>query len=195
MIAFTVNDRKIKELSKLLKGNAKKLNREIATAVNATAKKTESSMAKQVGQELATSQKNIKTTIKIVKKADKSGATRPSAIVRQLQTKRLPLRDFGARQNKKGTSYKVSKTAGRKLIAGAFQGPKPGAMKSSWRGRVFKRVGKGRLPIVQLFGASPWGVFAKRKLKQPTVRESKLELRKQLERRIRFIKLKQSGAI
>ncbi len=196
MIAFTVNARKIKELEKLLNGNQKKLRRELATAVNATARKTQSLMAKQIGRELSTAQKNIKQTIAIVKKATPTGeAKSPSATVRQSKTKRIPLRDFGARQNKSGVSYKISKTAGRKQVKGAFQGPKPGTMKASWRGRVFKRTGASRLPIVQLFGPSPWGVFAKKKLKRPTVQDSRVELMLQINRRIRFLKLKQSGAI
>jgi hypothetical protein len=60
---------------------------------------------------------------------------------------------------------------------------------------VFKRVGEGRLPIIQLFGPSPWGVSIKNNLKKPTVKATKIELIKQIERRIRFLKLKQSGAI
>jgi len=194
MIGFTVQQRRVNELSKVLKGSDKKVRRQLAIAVNATSKKTQGGIAKEVAKELATAQKNIKKTIKIKKKADGKDKV-PSAVVSQTQTKRIPLRDFGARQTKKGTSYKVSKSKGRKTINGAFQGPKPGVMKSSWRGRVFKRVGKARLPIQQLFGASPWGVFVKNDMKKPIVKESKRELIKQIERRIRFMKLKESGAI
>jgi hypothetical protein len=194
MIGFTVQQRRVNELSKVLKGSDKKIRRQLTIAVNATSKKTQGGIAKQVATELATAQKNIKKAIKIKKKASNSEKV-PQAIVSQTETKRIPLRDFGARQNKKGVSYKVSKSKGRKTIQGAFQGPKPGVMKSSWRGRVFKRVGKSRLPIQQLFGASPWGVFVKNKMKKPVVKESKQELIKQIERRIRFLKLKESGAI
>ena len=194
MIGFTVQQRRVNELSKVLKGSDKKVRRQLAIAVNATSRKTQGGIAKEVAKELATAQKNIKKTITIKKKADGKDKV-PSAVVSQTQTKRIPLRDFGARQTKKGTSYKVSKSRGRKTINGAFQGPKPGVMKSSWRGRVFKRVGKSRLPIQQLFGASPWGVFVKNDIKKPIVKESKRELIKQIERRIRFMKLKESGAI
>ena len=194
MIGFTVQQRKVNELSKVLKGSDKKIRRQLTIAVNATSKKTQGGIAKQIATELATAQKNIKETIKIKKKASNSQKV-PQAVVSQTETDRIPLRDFRARQNKKGVSYKVSKSKGRKTIQGAFQGPKPGVMKSSWRGRVFKRVGKSRLPIQQLFGASPWGVFVKNKMKKPVVKESKQELIKQIERRIRFLKLKESGAI
>lgn len=194
MIGFTVQQRKVNELSKVLKGSDKKVRRQLVIAVNATSRKTTGGIAKQVATELATAQKNIKKTIKVKQKAGKTQKV-PTAIVSQTETKRIPLRDFGARQNKKGVSYKISKSKGRKTIQGAFQGPKPGVMKAGWRGRVFKRVGKSRLPIQQLFGASPWGVFVKNKMKKPVVKESKQELIKQIERRIRFLKLKESGAI
>ena len=194
MIGFTVQQRKVNELSKVLKGSDKKVRRQLVVAVNATSRKTTGGIAKQVATELATAQKNIKKTIKVKQKAGKTQKV-PTAIVSQTETKRIPLRDFGARQNKKGVSYKISKSKGRKTIQGAFQGPKPGVMKAGWRGRVFKRVGKSRLPIQQLFGASPWGVFVKNKMKKPVVKESKQELIKQIERRIRFLKLKESGAI
>jgi hypothetical protein len=194
MIGFAVDAYKVRQLQSVVGGSEKKLSQQLKIAVNATSKKTVGSMAKQVATELATAQKNIKQTIAITKKAE-AGQKIPTAVVTQKTTRRIPLRDFGARQTKSGASYKVSKTKGRKTIAGAFQGPKPGVMKASWRGRVFKRVGKARLPIVQLFGPSPWGVFKNKKLKSPTVKESRKELRRQIDRRLRFLKLKKSGAI
>lgn len=195
MIALSATARGEKRLAKLLGGNAKKLRREIAVAVNATSRKTVSIWAKEVSKEVATAQKNIKATIKVSKKAAASEARSPTAVVTQKKTGRIPLRDFGARQNKKGTTYKISKGGKRGFVAEAFQGPKPGVMKASWRGRVFKRVGQGRLPIIQLFGPSPWGVSLKNKLTRPVGKATKTELLKQIERRTRFIKLKQSGAI
>jgi hypothetical protein len=194
MIGFTVQQQKVNELSKVLKGSDKLIRRQLTIAVNATGRKTTSEISKEIATELSTAQKNIKKTIKIKKKASNSEKV-PTAIVTQSQTDRIPLRGFGARQTKKGVSYKVSKTKGRKDIQGAFQGPRPGIIKPSWRGRVFKRAGKSRLSIIQLFGPSPWGVFVKNKMKKPIVKESKQELIKQIERRIRFMKLKESGAI
>jgi hypothetical protein len=187
MIGFTVQQRRVNELSKVLKGSDKKVRRQLAIAVNATSKKTQGGIAKEVAKELATAQMNIKKTITIKKKADGKDKV-PSAVVSQTQTERIPLRDFGARQNKKGVSYKVSKSKGRKTIRSAFQVQTIG-------GHVFKRRGKSRKPIDKLFGPSPWGVFIKNGIKKPIVKESKRELIKQIERRIRFMKLKESGAI
>lgn len=184
---------KIRQLADALGKKAPaQLKRNIAVAVNAAAKKGQSHAAKSIGGELATTQKVIKGSLKLGDKATKDN---PGSSVTVKATRRIPLRDFGARQNKIGVSYRVSKRQGRRVVAGAFQGPKPGAMKASWRGRVFKRDGKSRLPIAQLFGASPWGVFAGQKMKGPTEKVIRAELLKQLDRRIRFIKLKAEGKI
>jgi len=207
MIALSATARGEKRLAKLLGGNAKKLKREMAIAINATSKKTVSLWVKEVAKELATAQKNIKATINVSKKASPTEGGLPTAVVTQKKTGRIPLRDFGARQNQKGVTYKISKAGKRGFVKSAFQGPKPGVMKASWRGRVFKREGEAvkstkgrhagrmRQPIVQLFGPSPWGVSLKNKLTKPVKKATKAELLKQIERRTRFIKLKQSGAI
>lgn len=194
MINFVIDRRKVNQLRELVGGSEKKLRQQLRIAVNETAKKTRGSMAKQVADEITASQKVIKTTIVTKQKAEASQKV-PTAVVTQKETRRIPLRDYKAKQTKQGVSYTVNKSKGRQKIAGAFQGPRPGVMKASWRGRVFKRVGATRLPIVQLFGPSPWGVFSKKKLKTPTVKESRKELRRQVDRRLRALKYKKSGAI
>lgn len=195
MIALSITAKKEKQLSKLLKDNGKKVRQQIAIAVNATTKKTVSTWAKSVGNEIATAQKNIKATIEISKKASASQGKSPTAVVRQKKTGRISLRDFKGRQGATGVSYRIKKSGGRGFVQSAFQGPRPGKVSPKWKGRVFKRVGKARNPIIPLFGPSPWGVTTKKKLKKPITKETKAELVKQIERRIRFLKLKQSGAI
>jgi hypothetical protein len=182
----------LKKLEKATKDAGRKLPSEMATVLNAVAKKTKTEMSKQVRQELAAPAKAVNETLSQSRKASQGqlGAT-----VTLSKTKRIPLRDFGARQTKLGVSYKTSKTEGRRFVASAFQGPKPGLMKASWRGRVFKRVDKSRLPIVQLFGPSPWGVFVKRKMTRKTIADTEKELTKQMDKRIKFLILKSTGAI
>ena len=194
MIALSVTAKKEKELSKLLKGKTKQLQKNMKIAVKEVAKKTHSTMIKGVYNELNVTQANIRKTTKVVYKMGFSGS--PKAIVTQKKTGRIPLRDFGATQNKKGVAYRVSRSKGKRpVVLGSFQGTKPGVVNPKWRGRVFKRVGKGRLPIVQLFGASPWGVLVKTKLVGKLIKQADEELLKQINRRIRFISLKKSGAI
>lgn len=192
MVRISADTDQLQELQRLLGNSTKKIKREIATAINATKKKVASQVAKEITKELATSQKVVKEQINA---RDKANAQKLSATVTLKKSQRIALREFGARQNKKGVSYKISKTKGRKLIPGAFQGPRPGAVKVSWRGHVFIRVGKPRLPIRRLSGPSPWGVYVKGGRDPMIRREAREELRKQVDRRIRFLKLKQQGTI
>ena len=188
----TVKASSVASLKKALEGTSRKLKAEMRIAVNATANKSKSIINKEIRSELATSAKAISPTIRVSRKA---AGDELSATVEVKKTGRISLREFGARQGKKGTSYKVSKTKGRKTIPDAFQGPKPGVMKASWRGHVFRRVGKTRLPIVKLFGPSPWGVMTVGNKLGPSKEQTQAELEKQVQRRIRFVTLTKSGAI
>lgn len=194
MMTFSVNAREIRQLSALLDGNKKKVRQQAAIAVNATSRKAISMMAKEVGKELAVPQKIIKTTVKTVKRA-RAKETPISAVVRQSHAKRLSLRHFKPKQNKQGVTYRISKTEGRRIRKGAFQGPRPGVMKVSWRGNAFRREGKARNPIVKMMGASPWAVFVKKGIRKLVVTVCSAELNKQLRRRVRFLALKRTGAI
>lgn len=192
MLSITLPTRQIKRLEEAAKKASRKLPSEVAAAVNATARKAKTQISREIRRELAAPAKAVNKALRQTRKAKRQN---PSAVLTLEKSRRIPLRDFGARQNKTGVSVRISKRAGRKTIPGAFQGPKPGAIKASWQGNVFKRVGRSRLPIRKLKGPSPWGVFREQKLSRQTVRFIKKELRKQLERRIRFNVLKASGAI
>jgi hypothetical protein len=196
LVTMTVKDRGVRRLLDSVNGDVRKLKRNLATAVRETAKNTKSQMAKAVAKELKVTQKVIKSTLK---DTVKPSPTMPSAEVSLRPSKRIPLRDFGARQKKSGVSYKISTKGEKGFAEGAFQGPRPGAIKASWKGRVFKRkgpkvkmskgryAGKMRQPIVQLFGPSPWGVFVKNDMKPEINRDTQAYLVKQIERRIRAI--------
>lgn len=192
MLSVSTKNDSLGRLADAVERSGRKLPREISTAVNAAARKTKSIIAKGVTTELATRQKTVKQH---VSQSRKSVPTKLQAAVRLAKSKRIPLKEFKPRQTRAGVSYRISKRTGRATIPGAFQGPRPGLMKASWRGNVFKRVGKSRLPIVKLFGPSPWGVFVKRKMSRPTAEQARAELMKQLERRIRFNNLKADGTI
>ena len=192
MISVSVNSAEVQALARVLDGNAKEFRKQMAIAVNKVAGNAQKQIAKEVGKEIATPQKVIKTTISV--KRAKVGVS-PTATVTQKKTSRISLREFGAKQNKQGTTYKISKKGGRSLVAGAFQGPKPGVINVRTRGHVFKRTGKERLPIQKLMGPSPWGVTVKNKIDEVVVKFSRADLLKQIKERTRFLGLKKSGAI
>ena len=191
MISIGIDNRQLERLAKTITGSSSQLPKAIAKAINDTAKKTTSDIAKSISKEIAVTQKVVKAQMK----QGKANANNLSSSVTLKKSARISLRDFKAKQNKTGVAYTISKQSGRKTIAGAFQGPKPGAMKASWRGNVFKRAGASRLPIVKLFGPSPWGVFDKQNMTPQQVKDTDAELRKQIERQIREVSLRNSGII
>ena len=188
---ISIDTDQLDRLKKLFKDSKPKVAQQLSIAINETQKKITVKASRAITEELAVKSSVVKQKIK-AKRATKSDL---SAKVTVKASNRLSLREFGAKQNKKGVTYKISKTKGRKLIAGAFQGPKPGVVKISWRGNVFKREGKARLPIIKRSGPSPWGVYVKSGKDPGIRREARKVLREQIERRIKFIQLKQSGEI
>lgn len=186
MISLTIDSKQIDALRDALKDKAHRIPRHMATAVNATARKVRSVVAKEIGKELAVTQKVIKESIK-----DKSKATKenPTAVIQLKKTERIPLRDFQARpikQTKKkkgGVTYRISKSAGRRSIErNAF-------FIERFGNHVFSRVGSERGPLRKLMGPTPWGVYLKKNLDR-TVREiARDELNKQMQRQIRQVLL------
>jgi len=188
----TIDNAQIARMKAAIENTGKQLRKELAVAVNATAAKSKSIIAKQIGKELAVAQKDIKTTISQSRRA---GELDISATVEVKKEKRLGLNKFGARQTKTGVSARISKSKGRSVIPGGFMGPKPGVTAVKLRGNAFKRVGKARKPIVKLKGPSTWGVFVVGQKIGPSTAETEQELKKQVDRRIRFLLLKQAGTI
>jgi hypothetical protein len=68
-------------------------------------------------------------------------------------------------------------------------------MRIKWKGNAFKRVGAGRLPIVQIKGVSAYGAYVKNNLSGPQAEAIKEELTKQMERRINLNVLRASGLV
>jgi hypothetical protein len=192
MIAIEIDAKKLKELRAAVDRAGKKFKTEFAAALNATAKKARGQINQKIRTEFIVKSSDLNKLIKVNRKAT---SQRLVSGVMLSKTARLPLRVFGARQIATGVTYRISKNEGRKLAAGAFQGPKPGAIKISWRGNVFKRLGKARLPIVKLMGASPWGVFTKRRMTPEQIRDIKDELAKQMDRRIKLNILRAEGLV
>lgn len=192
MISVQVKSSSLASVKKIMSDLGFNVRKELAVAVNKASDKTKSKMVKSIKDELITTQAVMKQAIGTKGKASEQSIETTIVLKKE---KRLPLKEFKPTQNKTGVTYKISKTKGRKTIAGAFQGPRPGVMKRSWKGNVFKRLGKKRLPIAKLFGPSVWGVFVVKKLEAPTTAEAQKELIKQVQERIRFLTLKAQGKL
>lgn len=145
MISVTVNKKQIAEAKRLLADTPRAMPKIITRSVNKVAVKARTKIIRRVASEIAVKQKDLRQRNVKLKKANYSTQTATIKIT----GKRIPLIRFGAKQTKKGVTYKIKKSGGRKKITGAFVE----AMSSGHRG-AFRRKGKSRLPIVELFGPS-----------------------------------------
>jgi hypothetical protein len=126
-----------------------------ARALNKTIGNVRTQANKSIRQERALSAKVVRDALSISK------ATRASLVASLVASgKTIPLREYQARQGKRGVTVKV--TPGRRKVvvhAGnkAFQIDKFGK-------HVYVREGKGRLPIKKLYGPSIPATFVKDKV-------------------------------
>lgn len=192
MIAIDIDAKQVKEFRDAVSKAGKSFPKELAATINAVAKKTKLDIGRDIRKTVAFKKADAEKPLSIAATATEG---KLQALVRLKKTERLGLHHFGARQDKRGVSYKISKSGGRQRVNGAFQGPRPGAMKVSWKGNVFKRSGPKRLPIVKLLGVSPFGVYAKNDLEKPQIKAIEEELRKQMQRRIELNILRANGLV
>lgn len=192
MIAIEIDAVRLKQLQEATASAKRKFSKELASAINAVSKKTKLQIGRDIRAVVTLSKEDSEKPLSIRGTATEQNLR---AIVTLKKTKRLGLRHFGARQDKRGVSYKISKKGGRSRVDGGFQGPKPGVVKMSWKGNAFKRVGATRLPIVMLRGVSAYGAYAKNELSGPQVAAIEQELAKQMDRRIKLNVLRASGLV
>ncbi len=181
---ITVNTNAANALEAAIKDTSRKLRKELAIAVNKTANKVKSLVAKRVGQKVTLAQKSIKKLISLPRKATNAELT---AVVGLKKTKRINLKFFKARQTKTGVTTKIFKQGSPQVDRGAFKVQR-------WKGRVIQREGKARTPLKSLSGPSVAEVFEDVVVDDLEAEAAK-ELEKQIKERVRFITLKKSGAI
>lgn len=187
MIAIEINQKQLSALRDAVGRSGKRMSIEIAAAINATAKKTKLDIGRTVRETINIKKKESEQPLEIVTKASNSSL---SSRVQLRETRRLPLTSFGARQDKKGVSYKIAKQGGRKRINGAFQ-----TTGGKGAGQFFIRAGKPRMPIIHLKGVSAWGAFKVNNLTPAQLKASTTELAKQIDRRIKLNVLRAEGLV
>ena len=155
------------------------LNGRLATVFNRTARETVKRSVEEVHAIV-----NLKKTV--IKNGPKSSRKKKNifqskkakrsdhhAQARIADIGKLSLHNFSPIHNKQGTSYKILRGGPRKLITGAFMGPRPRVKAPRLFGGVYIRqiYPKGpRLPIRKAgMGPSPWGVI-KRHALEPKIR-------------------------
>ena len=185
MISVDFDKAQLERLKQSLADKADRLPVEVAIAINATAKKAKALVAKDVAKEITLTQKKIKRLITIPSKASKG---KLGSSVRIKGTKPINLRHFKHRASKRnGVRFSVRKSDGMQVDPSAF-------VVGRYKGNVYRRVGKARGPLSNQRGVAVVDVITGglNRLMEP---EIKAELKKQIERRIRFNLLKSSGVI
>ena len=186
MIKVSTDQASLKQLQAALKEKASRLPRELATAINATAKKVRIEASRLLKKELNVPSKILKKTIKTKSKAT---AKDTRAIVGLWGGYPIPLKYFKPTQLKRGVTYKIDpKLKGKSVLRDAF-------IVKSFGGRVYRRKGKTRGPIEQVYGPSPGTVFEKAGIAAAAEKVAREELPKQVARRIRFLELKSTGQL
>jgi hypothetical protein len=184
-MTFQVDLRGMEEFAKLLKGSEKQINRNVATAINETKKKAVTFASRQLKTELPVPVRILKKTLET-----KSVARENKLYARMNMWGGYPisLRHFQAKMTKQGVTYRRSKSdKGRMISAGAFIIRKGG--------KVYRRAGKERGPLVEVFGPSPGDAIKVLALGPKVLGFIQEQLPLSVERRLRAIKLAQSGTI
>jgi len=152
-IKVTVDERSLKEAAYILRAVPRAVPRVFRKAIGRTVDTAATDLKNRVGKQITA------TKGEIAKSIHKKKSTFYGSI--GTKTYRPGLIAFSARQTKHGVSYRISRTAGRKMIEHSFiaRMPKKRADQRRQHRGVFLRKGPSRLPIRELKGPSIWTVI------------------------------------
>jgi len=194
MIAVGIDPKQIQQLKDALRDKSSRLPREMATAINKTAKDVRIVVAREMRKELPSKIK-IATLKKVIK--TKSSATKDQlvAVIRLAKGFPFPMRYFSPKQNKRGVNARLGRVKGKEgktFFPHAF-------VIDRWGGNVFERInkgaGSGRGPLKQLFGPSPGDIWNKTEIVHLAYQTARRQLPIQMQKRIRFLMLQTSGRL
>jgi len=185
--------RGLSEIEKSYRAAAKLVARTQARAVARVGVTIVAEQARAITARVNLKVSTVKATIVTRKKPSISDVR----LILEVKEKGIPLKDYGARQTRKGVSVKVLKGGGAKTLRAAFGAGKFG-------GNFFGRVGKGskkyasphvgRLPIAKLYGPSILSQFIRDDISKKGVEAWDRRLPIELDRETSFA-LSQAGLI
>lgn len=176
---FEIKGNGLNALMNVLTETPKQLPKELVRLSNNIAKEHKKAIGREVRKFVAIKNKDILKHINQTKKATVGSY---DAKLELRGVIRIPLKYFGARQTKKGVSYRIGKQGSRGKISNAF-GPNIPRL----GGHVWVREGKARLPIRKLYGPSVLASYLKNDLLQWSSDQLSDELGKQAAKRVRSI--------
>ena len=206
MISVGIDPKQIEALRQSLKGKANRLPREIATAINKTAKDVRIVVAREMRKELPSKIK-MSTLKKVIRSKSKATSDHLRATIQLNKGHPFPLRYFSptAVKGKKGTKKRAGTSGGVNVRLGRVKGKAgktflPNAfIVKQWGSNVFERInkgpGSGRGPLKQLFGPSPGDIWNQTGIVSLAWKTARQQLPLQIERRIRFLSLQSSGGL
>lgn len=180
-------ERQLRQAYAKVKNTETMVKRAIVRAVNRTAKHTERHVVNEIAARVAIKKKDLRPYVKVTKRASIKSQFAEVTLSKQ---DRIQLIYFGAKQTKKGVTYRIEKKGRRKLIRSAFI--------TTAKGHTFvtRRVGKARLPIyAPMRGPSPWGVYVISGMKKLTKREMRTVLKRELKEEVRTAALRVNKTI
>jgi len=148
-IEVLVDERKLKGIERMLAGIPRALPKVVTRALNKTATGARAETVREIAAQVIIKQAEIRRNI-VLKRA----SWRYWVASLRIKGRRIPLIAFRARQTKRGATYQIARTGGRKKLPHAFLATMPSGHKM-----VAKRKGMARLPIRELRGPSVVGVF------------------------------------
>ena len=183
LVEIKVNEKQLANVRRILAEVPGGMAKLMSMAINRTATSSKAEIVRRLRAEINMTAKRIRQNITI----EKASRARWLATI-DMFGKRVPLIHFGARQIKKGVSYKIQRSGGRKKIVDE---PRPfiQTMPSGNVG-VFRRWPKNvrRLPIIQLFGPSVGRAFKESgTVRDEVMRHSSAQLEKNIDQRVEYI--------
>ena len=185
MIGVSISQASVDAVKKALGNLSHRYAREIKTAINETAKQVRIQASRALKTELKVPSRILKRTTYTKSKAS---ADNLRAIIGLFEGYPIPLKYFGAKQTKKGVTYKINPKLKRRSILGDAFIIRNG-------GNVYRRVGPERKPLQLIYGPKPGDAYEKLGIAAMAVAVATEELPKQINRRIRFLNLKASGGL
>lgn len=146
---FSIDIKGLDNVKRML--DSKLIDKAVPRAINKTGQMARTEQSKEIRKIYNIKAKRLNEELEKVSGPNRATVSKPRAIIRAKKlTKRNPgLQHYGAKQTKKGVSYRVRKDKGRQRLPRAFTA----TMARGGEG-VFVRTGIKRLPIVRKTGPS-----------------------------------------
>lgn len=158
MVQVQLDERRLKRIERSLRDVPFGMEKAISRAINKVAVAARTLILRMITGQIAVTQRDLRRRSIRLRKASFG---KLFAVV-SVRGGRIPLSRFGARQTRRGVTYRIRKTGGRSRIDGAFLATMPGGHTGVFLRRADESQPGGRvrrLPIDEKFGPSVPEVF------------------------------------